>query len=65
MVTGNRVSHHAYGCGTVLDIEEIDSSRTIVQVMWDDPSLSTWPGEEPRKTFWTDLEDLDRKGGVK
>ena len=61
MVTGNRVSHHTYGVGTVLDIEEIDSGRTIVQVMWDDPSLSTWPGEEPRETFWTDFEDLAKK----
>ena len=61
MVTGNRINHHAYGKGTVLDTKEIRSGRVIVQVMWDDPSLSQWPGEEPRESFWTDLEDLERE----
>ena len=59
MVTGNRISHHAYGAGTVLVTKEIRSGRVIVQVMWDDPTLSQWPGEELRESFWTDLEDLE------
>jgi hypothetical protein len=61
MVTGTRVSHHAYGSGTILDIEEIKSGRKIVQVMWDDPSLSQWLEEELRESFWTDFEDLEKK----
>jgi len=54
----NRVHHHAYGFGKILDIEEFKSGRVIAQVKWDDPSLSQWPGEEPRESFWTNLEDL-------
>ena len=61
MVTGNRVTHHAYGNGTILDIEEIKSGRKIVQVLWGDPSLSQWLEEELRESFWTDFEDLEKK----
>lgn len=61
MVIGNRIAHHAYGAGTVLDTKEIRSGHIIVRVMWDDPLLSQWPGEEPRESFWTDLEDLENE----
>ena len=59
MVEGNRIAHHAYGTGTVLDTKEISFGRVIVHVMWDDPTLSQWLGEEPRESFWTDFEDLE------
>ena len=61
MVVGNRIAHHAYGTGTVLDTKEIGPGSVIVQVKWDDPSLSQWPGEEPRESFWTDLKDLEKE----
>lgn len=59
MVIGKRVFHHAYGAGTVLGTQALKSGSLIVQVVWDDPSLSQWPGEEPLESFWTNLEDLE------
>ena len=51
VVVENRISHRAYGPGSVLDTKENRSGRVIIQVKWDDPLLARWPGEEPRESF--------------
>lgn len=53
MRLGDRIDHHAYGSGMVLEAED-----GIVRVLWDDPELGKWPGEAPRETFWTDISDV-------
>ena len=54
MKLGDKIFHlYGYGTGMALEVE-----GSIVRVLWDDPSLSEWPDEPPRETFWTDLEDV-------
>ena len=53
MKLGDRIEHHAYGPGMVLETE-----GDTVRVLWDYPELGKWPGEASRETFWTDISDV-------
>jgi hypothetical protein len=62
---GCRISHDAYGKGTVLAIEESRSpySTGIVQVKWDNPELGRFPEDKKPyefESFWTELSDVER-----
>ena len=58
MEINSKVIHKTYGMGTVTAIESCKDGTQIVQVKWDLPELSGWPGEEPIDIFWTDYKDL-------
>ncbi len=53
MKLGDKIFHHAYGFGMVLQVKE-----SIVRILWDDPELSRWEDEPVRETFWTELIDV-------
>ena len=62
---GCRISHDAYGKGTVLGTEDSRSlnGTGIVNVKWDNPELGRfpeykWPYEF--ESFWTELSDVER-----
>ena len=65
MKTNSRVIHHAYGTGTVIDTQPCNDGTQIVQVKWDIPELSRWPGEEAIDIFWTQYEDLKLLSSLK
>ena len=58
MEINSKVIHQAYGIGTVIDIQSCKDGTQIVQVEWEWPELSQWPGENAIDVFWTQYEDL-------